>query len=632
MKKIYSLLLLVIASTSFGQQILSEDFNYPDSALLTGNGWTAHSGAGTNAVDVGVSNGLTYTGYSGLTGFTAAAVGNAARLDNTGEDVNKAFAAPVTSGSLYYSFMINVTTAVDGYFISLGTGTTTLFARLYAKPSATAGKVNFGIGNNAVSYSTTDFDIATTYLAVIKYDVSATGSVSLWIIPAGIPATEAAAGTPTAINSGAGSATVGGAYLRQYNLAQNITIDGIRIYPTWFNTAACPLTLGTETTLCDAVTLGIDTYTATIPFTGGNSGTYTLATTSGTIGGDNPSTVATGNITISNITEATGVTLTVSGGCGFTKIIAPSECKPINPLPYGESFPYTAGNSLGLEQKWVNVNTGDNIVAAAGSLNYPGYTSSGNSVAFSGAGIECFTPFTTTTTGTIYAAFIINVTDVSNMTATVPESYFAGLTGANKSIQARLFVKKTAAQYQLGFDSASTTTNYDATLRNPGDVVYVVMGYDFATNLLKAWFNPDLATFTAATTPTLTNTPVVVLPATSLADLGGFLLRQDTATTTPTITFDELRVATTTPALLAVAQNSITGLRVYPNPVSNGTLFVETSANSEKTIVIYDILGKQVLNTTTTSIEVNVANLKGGLYIVKITEEGKTATRKLVIR
>ncbi|WP_353743406.1 T9SS type A sorting domain-containing protein [Flavobacterium sp. 38-13] len=29
---------------------------------------------------------------------------------------------------------------------------------------------------------------------------------------------------------------------------------------------------------------------------------------------------------------------------------------------------------------------------------------------------------------------------------------------------------------------------------------------------------------------------------------------------------------------------------------------------------------------------VNVSNLKDGVYIVKITEEGKTATRKLLIK
>lgn len=82
---------------------------------------------------------------------------------------------------------------------------------------------------------------------------------------------------------------------------------------------------------------------------------------------------------------------------------------------------------------------------------------------------------------------------------------------------------------------------------------------------------------------------------------------------------------------LSVKQNQIDGLRVYPNPVTNGTFYINTNANSTKEVVVYDVLGKQVVKTSTTN-AVNVSNLKGGVYIVKITEDGKTATRKLVIK
>jgi hypothetical protein len=71
---------------------------------------------------------------------------------------------------------------------------------------------------------------------------------------------------------------------------------------------------------------------------------------------------------------------------------------------------------------------------------------------------------------------------------------------------------------------------------------------------------------------------------------------------------------------------------MYPNPVSNGTLFIETSANAEKTVTVFDVLGKQVLNTTTSNNTINVASLHTGVYIVNITEEGKIASRKLVIK
>jgi hypothetical protein len=77
---------------------------------------------------------------------------------------------------------------------------------------------------------------------------------------------------------------------------------------------------------------------------------------------------------------------------------------------------------------------------------------------------------------------------------------------------------------------------------------------------------------------------------------------------------------------------AISGLKVYPNPVANGTLFIETAANAEKTITIFDVLGKQVFNTTTADNAINVNGLNAGVYVVRITEEGKTATTKLVIK
>lgn len=82
---------------------------------------------------------------------------------------------------------------------------------------------------------------------------------------------------------------------------------------------------------------------------------------------------------------------------------------------------------------------------------------------------------------------------------------------------------------------------------------------------------------------------------------------------------------------LRVDENSIAGLKVYPNPVTNGTFYIESDNNASKEVAIFDILGKQVVKATTEN-AVNVSNLKTGVYMVKITEAGKTATRKLVIK
>ena len=75
----------------------------------------------------------------------------------------------------------------------------------------------------------------------------------------------------------------------------------------------------------------------------------------------------------------------------------------------------------------------------------------------------------------------------------------------------------------------------------------------------------------------------------------------------------------------------IDGVKIYPNPVKNGTLYITSNSSNAKTVAVYDILGKQVLNSKTSNNTVNVANLKSGAYIVKVTEDGKTDTRKLII-
>ncbi|MFC4738699.1 T9SS type A sorting domain-containing protein [Flavobacterium ponti] len=78
--------------------------------------------------------------------------------------------------------------------------------------------------------------------------------------------------------------------------------------------------------------------------------------------------------------------------------------------------------------------------------------------------------------------------------------------------------------------------------------------------------------------------------------------------------------------------DAIAGLSLYPNPVSGNVLNITSAANLDMNVAIFDVLGKQVINTKVTNNTVNVSNLNAGVYIVKITEDGKTATRKLVVK
>ncbi|MEN9980958.1 MAG: hypothetical protein RIR67_1206 [Bacteroidota bacterium] len=77
---------------------------------------------------------------------------------------------------------------------------------------------------------------------------------------------------------------------------------------------------------------------------------------------------------------------------------------------------------------------------------------------------------------------------------------------------------------------------------------------------------------------------------------------------------------------------SIEGLSLYPNPVSNGKVYITTKNDLDKEIQIFDVLGKKVFQTVLSSRELNISTLSPGVYIIKIKEEEASTTRKLIVR
>ncbi len=77
---------------------------------------------------------------------------------------------------------------------------------------------------------------------------------------------------------------------------------------------------------------------------------------------------------------------------------------------------------------------------------------------------------------------------------------------------------------------------------------------------------------------------------------------------------------------------NIEELNIYPNPVSNGKIYISTTLNLTKEINIYDVLGKKIISVTLTGKELNISKLTPGVYILKIRENEFSATRKLVVK
>lgn len=82
---------------------------------------------------------------------------------------------------------------------------------------------------------------------------------------------------------------------------------------------------------------------------------------------------------------------------------------------------------------------------------------------------------------------------------------------------------------------------------------------------------------------------------------------------------------------LGVTDNALANLSIFPNPATGGTVSIETALPGEKQVAVYDVLGKQLINTTVTN-ELNVDALSAGVYVVQVSQNGATASKKLVIK
>lgn len=71
---------------------------------------------------------------------------------------------------------------------------------------------------------------------------------------------------------------------------------------------------------------------------------------------------------------------------------------------------------------------------------------------------------------------------------------------------------------------------------------------------------------------------------------------------------------------------------MYPNPVTNARVYISTAHNSPKEIMIYDVLGTLVLKTVILGKELNLSELDAGVYVIRVIENNKVATRKLIVK
>lgn len=244
---------ITIVGEESGVNYIAENFDYPAANFLTSHNWFAHSGGTTNPIAV-ISPGLSFSGYVGNN------IGNSAAITNDGQDVNRPFLTSFSTGTIYTSFMVKVdapfAAAGQGEFLHLGYYENLIpnaqnsnlvatqrrckaFLRLGTNTN-TQFKLGLSFNANDPTAETDNLLIGTTYLVVLKYQFiegATNDEVSMYVFAAGDNLSSEPA-TPTLgpfIRTGTISDpdALQAVALRQYNVNQNVIVDGIYVRDRW---------------------------------------------------------------------------------------------------------------------------------------------------------------------------------------------------------------------------------------------------------------------------------------------------------------------------------------------------------------------------------------------------------------
>ena len=399
--------------------------------------------------------------------------------------------------------------------------------------------------------------------------------------------------------------------------AVNQTVTFSVIYP-------CDLYVDSISSSCDTNTSAdSDTYTTTFEYTGGGTTNYTIDTGGiGTVTGDDPSSVAEGTIVVSGVAENTDFVVTFTGdssnsSCDFTRSISSPNCNPSLGLPYNDSFDYPDG-PLVSSSNWNNFSgtEGDLLVADGKALVQHGTPSEDAGVSF--GAVE----------GVLYYAFDFSVNNPGESIFGGDYEYFAMFKDDGFSYRARIDIVEANIQgndFSIGISSVGSTA--DAVW--PDDLSFetnyrVTVKYDQNLNIAQLWINASSETDTSILGEDESD------PGTTITQFG---LRQSDSSQNEVILIDNLSISQTFNGTLSDNQtlSSNFNIGLYPNPTNLGFVNISTNKSGLISAEVYDILGKVVISSNVNNGRLNLSKLKAGMYIIKITQNNLTNTKKLII-
>ncbi|WP_170309889.1 T9SS type A sorting domain-containing protein [Seonamhaeicola maritimus] len=85
---------------------------------------------------------------------------------------------------------------------------------------------------------------------------------------------------------------------------------------------------------------------------------------------------------------------------------------------------------------------------------------------------------------------------------------------------------------------------------------------------------------------------------------------------------------------LGVGDNNLlaTNFKIYPNPTSGGFLNILSNYPETVKATVFDVLGKKIFSRTITNNKLDISSLSNGLYVLKLTQNNSSITKKLLIK
>ncbi len=196
---------------------------------------------------------------------------------------------------------------------------------------------------------------------------------------------------------------------------------------------------------------------------------------------------------------------------------------------------------------------------------------------------------------------------------------FSGVTSASGGVTAKINIGDHAQVATSGLD-VNKSVNKNWTLTNDGlagfgtyDAVFGYSSADIDSGSTPANYTIRLYDGTTWSNSTVSGTPNdTAATATGIIGFGDFAIGEVDA--------------------LSINENSTKIFTIYPNPINEGTLYINSENIFNKSIEIYDLFGKKVFSANSISDRVDISFLKTGVYFSKVKSNNEVSVQKIVIQ